>query len=527
MDELKMNLENCFGIQKLNQSIDYSNNNVAVIYAPNGTMKSSLAKTFEAIRDKRPVEEKVFGCDSSYSIVDENNTNIPSESIMVINPFDEKGGKLETKEEQDAAAALAKDIYINNLTISAINNGTYDMTRAYFADDNVKKAFKEKGIIKDNESSDAWQQDVLDKMDKIAESYDAEIDKLSALQSANDKDVPIEFLQIAASENVNHNINIDSLKRQRESYYNDYANKKQEANLDENPMYEKAMELEVKINNLYRLYDQRRAIEEEVKKTKLLTSRIALDSINKTIKKEQEELGNDKNLSAADILFSLGNVYSHNKKAREIDADLEKLITDTVNTGDFKSLEEYLGLKEGRFNKIQNEEDLTAFKKEYFDKNKAYKDAMTKLNELGDGNTSLKTSYQKAVYLDTLIRGEEAAKINTVEDFQSWIGFKNNTFNEARRNAINSSYKTIGDVTRNHRDHLDELSEYFGDGIKAFFTDEPALQGSWQCTCSRIRNERVDIHNRHARMQDHRYSERLLLPHSQYEYGHRNLLSEE
>lgn len=88
MDELKMNLENCYGIQKLNQSIDYSNNNVAVIYAPNGTMKSSLAKTFEAIRDKRPVEEKVFGCVSSYSIVDENNTNIPSESIMVINPFD-------------------------------------------------------------------------------------------------------------------------------------------------------------------------------------------------------------------------------------------------------------------------------------------------------------------------------------------------------------------------------------------------------------------------------------------------------
>lgn len=89
MDELKMNLENCYGVQKLNQSIDYSNNNVAVVYAPNGTMKSSLAKTFEAIRDKRPVEEKVFGYDSSCSIVDENDINISSESIMVINPFDE------------------------------------------------------------------------------------------------------------------------------------------------------------------------------------------------------------------------------------------------------------------------------------------------------------------------------------------------------------------------------------------------------------------------------------------------------
>ena len=89
MDELKMNLENCFGIQKLNQSIDYSNNNVAVIYAPNGTMKSSLAKTFEAIRDGKPVEEKVFGFISSYDIVDENDVNIPGASIMVINPFDE------------------------------------------------------------------------------------------------------------------------------------------------------------------------------------------------------------------------------------------------------------------------------------------------------------------------------------------------------------------------------------------------------------------------------------------------------
>ena len=55
MDELKLKLENCYGIQKLNTTIDYSNNNVAVIYAPNGTMKSSLAKTFESIRDNKPV----------------------------------------------------------------------------------------------------------------------------------------------------------------------------------------------------------------------------------------------------------------------------------------------------------------------------------------------------------------------------------------------------------------------------------------------------------------------------------------
>lgn len=89
MEELKLHLENCYGIQKLNEDIDYSNNNVAIIYAPNGTMKSSLAKTFEALRDGRPVEEKVFGYASSCNITDEQNISISGEKIIVINPFDE------------------------------------------------------------------------------------------------------------------------------------------------------------------------------------------------------------------------------------------------------------------------------------------------------------------------------------------------------------------------------------------------------------------------------------------------------
>lgn len=89
MQKLKLDLENCYGIKKMNETIDYSNNNVAIIYAPNGTMKSSLAKTFEAIRDDRQVEEKIYGFKSSCSISDEDNVAISKEQIIVINPFDE------------------------------------------------------------------------------------------------------------------------------------------------------------------------------------------------------------------------------------------------------------------------------------------------------------------------------------------------------------------------------------------------------------------------------------------------------
>lgn len=87
MQALKLDLENCYGIKKMNETIDYSNNNVAIIYAPNGTMKSSLAKTFEAIRDDRQVEEKIYGFKSSCSISDEDNVAISKEQIIVINPF--------------------------------------------------------------------------------------------------------------------------------------------------------------------------------------------------------------------------------------------------------------------------------------------------------------------------------------------------------------------------------------------------------------------------------------------------------
>lgn len=89
MQELKLDLENCYGIKKMNETIDYSNNNVAIIYAPNGTMKSSLAKTFEAIRDDRQVEEKIYEFKSSCSILYEDNVAISKEQIIVINPFDE------------------------------------------------------------------------------------------------------------------------------------------------------------------------------------------------------------------------------------------------------------------------------------------------------------------------------------------------------------------------------------------------------------------------------------------------------
>ena len=61
MTKLSIKLENCYGIEKLEHVFDYSKHNMNLIYAPNGSMKTSLANTFlqlsQETSDERPNRE--------------------------------------------------------------------------------------------------------------------------------------------------------------------------------------------------------------------------------------------------------------------------------------------------------------------------------------------------------------------------------------------------------------------------------------------------------------------------------------
>ena len=55
MNIININLEHCFGITKLSQKLNFAGENVVLIYAPNGLMKTSFARTMQLytpIRDK-------------------------------------------------------------------------------------------------------------------------------------------------------------------------------------------------------------------------------------------------------------------------------------------------------------------------------------------------------------------------------------------------------------------------------------------------------------------------------------------
>ena len=85
-------LSNCYEIDSLLHTFDFSNNNMPVIvYAPNGVMRTSLAKSLRQYVNDRPAKDIFFPeRSSSMSIQDESGADLTRESVLVIEPIDEK-----------------------------------------------------------------------------------------------------------------------------------------------------------------------------------------------------------------------------------------------------------------------------------------------------------------------------------------------------------------------------------------------------------------------------------------------------
>ncbi len=86
-DTLILKLENCYGIGKLDTTIEFKHKGFA-IYAPNGVMKTSFAKTFIDLSNDETPNDKVFPHRESSFNVTLNGNDIPSDEIFVVKSYD-------------------------------------------------------------------------------------------------------------------------------------------------------------------------------------------------------------------------------------------------------------------------------------------------------------------------------------------------------------------------------------------------------------------------------------------------------
>jgi len=96
MNKLNVELENCYGIKKLQAQFDFTQHKVYAIYAPNGSMKTSLAQVFKDIADATASKDRIFPARvCNRKITDENGVDLPKEIVHVIRPYDELFGHTE------------------------------------------------------------------------------------------------------------------------------------------------------------------------------------------------------------------------------------------------------------------------------------------------------------------------------------------------------------------------------------------------------------------------------------------------
>ncbi|BCV59673.1 hypothetical protein TUM17384_36180 [Shewanella algae] len=91
--KLNIELKNCYGINKMSKEFNFikSNNNYGVnsLYAPNGTLKTSLAKTFKDIESGSETKDIIFPNRITTRDIKVDDIGITPEQVMVIDSYNE------------------------------------------------------------------------------------------------------------------------------------------------------------------------------------------------------------------------------------------------------------------------------------------------------------------------------------------------------------------------------------------------------------------------------------------------------
>jgi hypothetical protein len=90
---LTIDLENCYGIRKLTATLDFSKSNAIAVYAPNGSMKTSLAQTFQDIASGMASKDRIFSARACKRVIkDDAGADLPPDSVLVVRPYEEAMG---------------------------------------------------------------------------------------------------------------------------------------------------------------------------------------------------------------------------------------------------------------------------------------------------------------------------------------------------------------------------------------------------------------------------------------------------
>lgn len=145
MEKLKIEFENCYGIKKLNHEFNFTTkNNVNVVYAKNGLMKTSFTKVFKKFQEgkENQIKDLIFNNTPIVKNIEVDDTNIIKDEIFVINSFEK------SYESGSISSLLIEENMQQRLTeIISIKNTIFNNLKEKSGLD-INKALSTKGFLK-------------------------------------------------------------------------------------------------------------------------------------------------------------------------------------------------------------------------------------------------------------------------------------------------------------------------------------------------------------------------------------------
>ena len=394
--------------------------------------------------------------------------------------------------DKEAAAQRAYDELLTGMTLNAAHNGNLGMLRSYMASDEIRKAMVAKGVT-DEANSKVDQQKALDKMDEVTASYEAELKKLVNLSEAvrvtkhTDDILPIEFLQSIASNNVinkqyNDKINsqIDELDKQINTAF-DNEDIKKILGQDYTPeQYQIAASTALLTNELRTLQAERSRLLSDKKKMNNISTKVAVDNINKLMNKYQDMI--DTNSLRYALHEALQGAYNDEGKVQsftnQASTTLANLLSGKTNSGlwltDDDIVEELKNFAEKfsvspRIAEFENPTDIVNQVREHGTYLRKINQKLQATDKIGVNGTdgTLSALLVNKTALELRRAYNESKIVNNADELATEISFMNNTMNEGRKKAIDSAYETITKLSDKYGN--DKFAARIGDAIGAYY----------------------------------------------------------
>lgn len=342
------------------------------------------------------------------------------------------------KQEQQIAREKLTREFVTDLALNSAQNGNLGLLKTYLQDDRLTQALIDNKVIDENRAND-FSNEAMSIIDNINHKYNQQLDILNATG------ISVEAAQILATENIQHQLNIDNLQT---DLTNNQANLQERLNghssdyLNNNAAYrQNKIDAVVYAEKLKVLREEKKRLEHKG----TISSEIGLREVNRQISILEKTISNNPYFD---------QIMYQSLMIRQFDTETGNFKDKTVDTNEaFAYRDKYIESNYDRISDngtpIKDPLVITARKdKAKVDFDQKLDDAMTEFTKVQAIDPEIAEMYAANAIYQAEIDSERGAIITEKETAKEKEKYLNEWMDKATRNAIDNSVNEVQKIMK-------------------------------------------------------------------------------